>query len=249
MPFGRWSAPANTPISKAMTIDLVSDSLSLKPFDAVVFDMDGTILDTETVFKTIVFEVCQELGFEMTDALHLGMVGSSHERTSELLTEAFGVSFPYSLFNEKCVGVMRERMHSQVPVKLGAREILMELRERGVPTAIATSSRRNHVDLHLGNAGLIEMFDTIVTRDDVINPKPDPEPYLTAASRLGIDPAVCLALEDSHSGVRAAHAAGMQTVMVPDLVHPSEEIRALGIAIMESLHHVRRAFPLAPVRG
>ena len=88
------------------------------------------------------------------------------------------------------------------------------------------------------------MFDTVVTRDDVVNPKPHPEPYLTAAARLGVDPLVCLALEDSHSGVRAAHAAGMQTIMVPDLVHPSEEIRALGIAIMESLDHVRQAaFP------
>ena len=78
-------------------------------------------------------------------------------------------------------------------------------------------------------------------RDDVVNPKPHPEPYLTAARRLGIDPLHCLALEDSHSGVRAAHAAGMQTVMVPDLVHPDDAIRALGISVVESLNHVRLA--------
>lgn len=227
-----------------MTLAIDPQALALKPFEAVIFDMDGTILDTETVFKAIVFEVCTELGFEMTEEVHLGMVGSSHERSSELLAEAFGVSFPYALFNEKCGVVMRQRMHEAVPVKLGAREILAELRDRGVPAAIATSSRRVHAELHLGNAGLIGMFDAIVTRDDVVNPKPDPEPYLTAASRLGIDPCVCLALEDSHSGVRAAHAAGMQTVMVPDLVHPSEEIRELGIAIVESLDHVRQAFPV-----
>lgn len=217
-----------------------TQEIVLEPFSAVVFDMDGTILDTETVFRSVVFEVCGELGFEMTEDVHLSMVGSSHETTNKLLIEAYGVSFPYALFDEKCRVIMGERMRGEVPVKAGAREILIELRERGIPAAIATSSRRPHADLHLGTAGLVDMFETIVTRDDVVNPKPHPEPYLTAARRLGVDPAECLALEDSFSGVRAAHAAGMQTVMVPDLVHPSEEIRALGIAILESLEHVRR---------
>jgi HAD superfamily hydrolase (TIGR01509 family) len=219
--------------------------LQLAPFQAAIFDMDGTILDTESVFKTIVFEVCTELGFEMTDAVHMSMVGSSHEHTNELLMEAYGVAFPYTMFDDRCRVLMHDRMHAQVPVKPGARELIAELRSRNIPTAIATSSRRPHAWTHLGTAGLLDLFDTIVTRDDVINPKPHPEPYLLAASRLGVEPRHCLALEDSHTGVRAAHAAGMQTVMVPDLVHPSEEIRALGIAIHESLEHVHRAaFPL-----
>ena len=218
-----------------------SDILRLAPFQAVIFDMDGTLLDTESVFKTIVFEVCTELGFEMTDAVHMSMVGSSHERTSQLLIEAYGVTFPYSLFDERCRVIMRERSHVGVPVKPGAREFIGELRERGIPTAVATSSRNPHAQHHLGAAGLLDLFETVVTRDDVINPKPHPEPYLTAARRLGVDPLQCLALEDSHSGVRAAHAAGMQTVMVPDLVHPDDAIRALGISVMESLDHVRLA--------
>ena len=218
-----------------------SDILRLAPFQAVIFDMDGTLLDTESVFKTIVFEVCTELGFEMTDAVHMSMVGSSHERTSQLLIEAYGVTFPYSLFDERCRVIMRERSHVGVPVKPGAREFIGELRERGIPTAVATSSRNPHAQHHLGAAGLLDLFETVVTRDDVVNPKPHPEPYLTAARRLGVDPLQCLALEDSHSGVRAAHAAGMQTVMVPDLVHPDDTIRALGISVVESLDHVRLA--------
>jgi len=220
------------------------DIIRLQPFEAVIFDMDGTLLDTESVFKTIVFEVCTELGFEMTDAVHMSMVGGSHEHTNKLLLESYGVSFPYTLFDERCRVIMRERSHGGVPVKPGALELVKELRERNIPTAVATSSRNPHAQHHLTAAGLFDMFETIVTRDDVVHPKPHPEPYLTAASRLGVDPLKCLALEDSHSGVRAAHAAGMQTIMVPDLVHPSEEIRALGIAIMESLDHVRlAAFP------
>ena len=89
-----------------------------------------------------------------------------------------------------------------------------------------------------------DLFQAVVTRDDVANPKPHPEPYLTAAARLGVPPGDCLAIEDSHSGVRAAHAAGMQTVMVPDLVLPTDEIAALCAAVMESLHAVHAAvFP------
>jgi HAD superfamily hydrolase (TIGR01509 family) len=223
---------------------LFSDTLRLRPFDAAIFDMDGTLLDTESVFKGIVFDVCSELGFEMTDDVHRSMVGSSHEHTNKMLIEAYGVTFPYSLFDEKCRVIMRERSHGGVPVKPGAVEFVTELRNRGIPTAVATSSRNPHASHHLSAAGLLDLFETVVTRDDVVNPKPHPEPYLMAAKRLGIDPAACLALEDSHAGVRAAHAAGMQTIMVPDLVHPTTEIHELGVSVVESLMHVHiAAFP------
>ena len=223
---------------------LFSDTLRLRPFQAAIFDMDGTLLDTETVFRDIVYDVCTELGFEMTADVHNSMVGSSHERTNQLLIEAYGVAFPYSLFDEKCRVTMRERSHAGVPVKPGAREFITELRERGIPTAVATSSRNPHAAHHLGAAGLLDLFEAVVTRDDVVHPKPHPEPYLTAAKRLGIEPADCLALEDSHAGVHAAHAAGMQTIMVPDLVSPDARIEALGVVVVPNLtlvHHA--AFP------
>lgn len=211
------------------------------PFEAIVFDMDGTLLDTEMVFRDIVYDVSGRLGFEMTEEIHLAMVGSSHETTNALLVEAYGVSFPYAVFDQHCRTMMRERMAETVPIKTGVKEMLAELKARRIPAAVATSSRSPHAIGHLGAAGLLDAFQTIVTRDDVTYPKPHPEPYLTAASRLGLDPRNCLAVEDSHSGVRAAHAAGMQTIMVPDLVHPSDEIRGLCAAVLDSLHHLRQA--------
>jgi HAD superfamily hydrolase (TIGR01509 family) len=212
-----------------------------RPFAAVVFDMDGTLLDTELVFKEIVWDVTRDLGFEMTHAVHGQMVGSSHEATSRILAEAYGVSFPYELFDAECRRIMHGRMADAVPVKPGVRELLAELKSRRIPMAVATSSRSPHALTHLGTAGLLDIFQAIVTRDDVVRPKPHPEPYLTAARHLGVHPADCLAIEDSVSGVLSASGAGMQTVMIPDLVQPTPESRAACVAVMSSLHELREA--------
>ncbi|MBJ6988985.1 MULTISPECIES: HAD family phosphatase [unclassified Devosia] len=217
------------------------DSIRLTPFQAAIFDMDGTLLDTEMFFKTIVYEVADELGYVMTHDIHRGMVGSSNEHTKLWLQHSYGKEFSYETFNNRCLEMIDVMGADGVPVKAGAIEFLREIRERGIPTAVATSSSRKHAHHHLASSGLIDLFDTIVTRDDVMNPKPDPEPYLLAAKRLGVDPTLCLALEDSNVGVRAAHAAGMQTIMVPDMVGPDEHIHRLGVSVMESLNHVHRA--------
>ena len=153
------------------------------------------------------------------------------------MIETYGSGFSHKAFDEKCRASMHIRLADAVPVKAGAIELVSALRELDVPLAVAISSRSNHALAHLRAAGVFDFFDTIVTRDDVTNPKPHPEPYLMAAERLKVDPLNCVAFEDSIAGVRAAHAAGMRTVMVPDLVVPGEEVTALCVAVLETLTH------------
>ena len=109
----------------------------------------------------------------------------------------------------------------------------------GLPRAIATSSAHETVQAHLSAHGLTHRFDVVVGHGDYAQSKPAPDPFLLAAERLAVPAAFCLALEDSHNGVRAAHAAGMMTVMVPDLLPATDEMRSLCLAIAESLHEVR----------
>ena len=109
----------------------------------------------------------------------------------------------------------------------------------GLPRAIATSSSRESVERSLGPHSLVARFDALITRDVQTRGKPHPEPYLKAAEALGMDPKDCLALEDSHNGVRAAAAAGMMTIMVPDMLDPTEEMHGLCVRIARDLHEVR----------
>ena len=118
-------------------------------------------------------------------------------------------------------------------------ELLDALDAAGLPRAVATSSPHESVQQHLGRYGLLERFDSIVARGDYARGKPNPDPFLLAAERLGVAPEFCLALEDSHNGVRAAASAGMMTIMVPDLLHPTEEMHSLCVRIAKDLHEVK----------
>jgi HAD superfamily hydrolase (TIGR01509 family) len=124
------------------------------------------------------------------------------------------------------------------PLKEGALGLLDAVGQLGLPLAVATSSRTAHAIEKLGQAGLLERFRTVIGADQVQRPKPDPEVYLTAAERLGADPRACLALEDSEYGVRAAHAAGMTVIQVPDMTQPTADLRALGHIVLDSLKDV-----------
>lgn len=217
----------------------------LHAIEAVVFDMDGVLLDTEGIYREAAFHAAHMLGVEMTDDIHRQTIGVPGDASDELFLREFGDDFPLADFYVHWNGYLTDRWARDVPVKPGVVEFLDHLSARGIPAAVATSSGRQTATDHLGRAGLIDRFAAIVTRNDITHGKPHPEPFLTAAARLGVDPRHCLALEDSHNGVRAAHAAGMITVMVPDLLAPIAEIEALCFAVIDDLHGVRSALEAA----
>src|SRR6266446_7381141 len=124
-------------------------------------------------------------------------------------------------------------------MKLGALELLDTLDQFGLPRAIATSSSRRTVERHLTAHNLMRRFEEIVAHGDYDRGKPAPDPFLKAAERLGVEPRLCLALEDSHNGIRSASSAGMMTIMVPDLLEPTDEIRGLCDFVVRDLHEAR----------
>jgi len=211
------------------------------PLEAVVFDMDGLLLNTEALYRTAIFEACGRVGHEMVDALHLSFIGAPKETSAALLKAHFGPDFPLLDYYRHCRAAFERLCGAGVPLKPGARDLLEFLKDRGVPRGLATSSDREAAEDHLRRAGVLDLLDIVVARTDVSSGKPHPETFLKAAEGLGVAPTRCLALEDSHNGVRAASAAGMATIMVPDMLNPTDEIRALCVGVLRSLSEVQEA--------
>ena len=205
---------------------------------AVVFDMDGLLVATEQVVFAAMQHAAGNIGAEMPFATFQRMVGLRHEASDLILIEHFGEGFDLAAFSADVSAFFRAEQAAGIALKAGAVEILDQLDALGLPRAIATSSSRYAVEQSLGPHGLLDRFGAFITREAQEQGKPHPEPFLKAAAALGVDPADCLALEDSHNGVRSAAAAGMMTVMVPDMLDPTEEMETLTVRIAADLHEV-----------
>lgn len=206
---------------------------------AVVFDMDGLMLDSERALLGCLEHCARAQGFEVPRGLLLSLIGSSDAATRQRLADALGMERTDALLAASYArydGIVE----TGVPLRPGIVELLELLMEHGVPRAVATATRQPLALRKLEAAGLLSCFNAVATSTEVVHSKPAPDIYLLAARKLDVDPAHCLALEDSPTGVRAALAAGMTTVQVPDLLAPDEQVRMLGHRIVGSLHEVRQ---------
>ena len=217
---------------------------------AVIFDMDGLMLDTEPLYRAAWQQAAIGLGYVLSEATYSRMIGRKTEDAEHLMFDEFGPGFPIDAFRQGYRKLESEFQRSPLPKKRGLDALLDLLDSRRVPKAVATSTRRIVAVAELFATGLLHRFDVIVTGDDVTNGKPAPDLFLLAAERLGIDPARCLVLEDAESGVIAAHRAGMQVYMVPDLQPPSPRTEQMANRIFGSLDQVAAHFEmsLAPPR-
>lgn len=217
--------------------------MSKLPFlpKAVVFDMDGLLLDSELLYQRSFYLAAEDHGFRLPQDNYQRLCGSTWQVIGSMLREEHGTDFPVDQFGENWRKHLEILMAEGIPLKTGVLEILELLDELSIPRAIATSSFRISVDRHLGPHNILPRFHHILSRESYSEPKPAPTPYLTAAQMLGIDPTHCLALEDSHQGVRSASRAGMMTVMIPDVALPTDEMHQSCVMIADSLHSVRNA--------
>ena len=166
------------------------------PVEAVIFDMDGLLLDTERLYREAIVGAAAELGFDFPDAFYLTMIGVADKECHAMIASHFGPRFPMAQYLRDCSGRLQQLLRAGIPVKPGGRELLTELADRAIPTALATSTNRTTAVRQLQEAGLHQYFKVIVTREEVTRGKPHPDLFLKAARDLGVSPQCCVALED-----------------------------------------------------
>ena len=209
-----------------------------KAYRAVLFDMDGVIFDSEQLFLQCWEELNDTYDLPGIREVLIRTIGVTAERTREIFREAYGDEVPYEEAMQAAGKKWREHLvDGKLPLKPGAPELLLALFEAGVPLAIASSTRTELVTRELADVDLKKYFRTIVGGDMVTNSKPAPDVFLKAMESLNMElsPGDCVVIEDSFHGIRAAHAAAMRPVMVPDVQEPTEEIRALAEIVLPDL--------------
>ncbi len=212
----------------------------------VVFDMDGVIFDSERACFETWSQAAAGFGISQVRDAFIKSIGTNMNQTRQIVEDMYAAEFGEGiadkilsessrLFHEKYDG-------GRLPVKKGVKEILEYLRHNNVRCAVASSTRKAVVEAELTDAGLIDYFEEVIGGDSVKISKPNPEIYLLACDSMKTDPSSAYAIEDSYNGIRAAHAAGMKPIMVPDIIPADDEMRELSVAVCEDLYKVIEYF-------
>ncbi len=181
------------------------------------------MLDTEPLYKVAWQTASAELGYKLDDPSYATLVGRQTEDCEQVLLEQFGSDFPLDRFRVRWPELWQAEVTANgIQQKPGLLEFLAFLDRQGLPVAVATSSETDYTVFSLRHAGLEGRFEVVVTGDQVARGKPAPDIYLEAARRLRVDPAECVALEDSEAGILAARGAGMIALLIPDWTSPSD---------------------------
>ena len=195
---------------------------------AVIFDMDGVITDTEKLLVKYWRQAADEMGFDMTYEQALNLRSLAARYAEPYLKELFGESFSYRKVRSRRKELMEEDIERNgIKLKPGLSELMAYLKKHGYKTAIATATDFDRAVDYLEKAGVYGSFDQLCCGPMVEHGKPEPDIYLYAAEKLGVEPNQCIAVEDSPNGILSAHRAGMHPVMVPDLTQPDRELLKL----------------------
>jgi len=208
----------------------------MKNFEAVIFDMDGVIFDSERAVLECWKELADKYGLKNLEKPFLACTGTTKEKTREIMMEFYGEDFHYDEFAREASKLFHEKYDGgKLPVKKGAKDILEFLKGQKVKIALASSTRRESVINQLRAAGLLDYFDELVTGDMVTRSKPDPEIFLMACEKVGVKPEKAYAIEDSYNGIRSAFGGKLMPIMVPDLLPADEEMDNKAVVVLQDL--------------
>lgn len=205
---------------------------------AVIFDMDGLMIDSERLTYKVYDKQMKAMGYDYSEEFYKSSLGMARPEETQLYYDVYGEDFPMEEFWQKTHEVIDEILFTNVPIKKGLLELLKYLKENGYKTMVATSSERHRVDKILACAKVTSYFDDVICGDEVAHSKPDPEIFLKACKKMQVDIKEALVLEDSEAGILAAHDGGIDVICIPDMKYPGLAYAGLTTRIYETLEEV-----------